>query len=216
MTRGLEASFEIMTQRIFLWKKWLKLFFERNLTQRIGPFLCLTQRIVFFLKTQRIEPFFLLDATNWTFCLFAAKNWAFFWKLLKELNLFCMTLRNELFQIWLTELNFFSNMTQRIYLKNIFLKDLNPFLFDSKNWPFSNMTQRIEPFFFEYDAKNWTLLLRIWRKELNPFFFEHDAKNCTLFLWIWAKNWAFFYIWLKELNLFFSEYDSKNWTIFLM
>ena len=139
------------------------------------------------------------------------------------------------FQIWLKELNFsFWKKTQFIKkcLKELFsmtqkdliflwLKELNPFLFDSKNWTF-----------FKYDAKNWTLFLWIWRNVLNPFswnmtqsiepfFFEYDAKYWTLFLRIWrkvlnfflfdAKNWTFY---LPQRIEPFSQYDSKNWTIF--
>ena len=101
------------------------------------------------------------------------------------------------------------------------------------------MSQRIEPVFFKYDAKNWTLFLWIWRKELKPFFFEYDAKNWTpfslnmtqrigpLILWMWRKElnpfslnmtWRIelffqyaFFSWIFEF-LFLKKNDSKNWT----
>ena len=62
-------------------------------------------------------------------------------------NWFSMTQRFEFF-LRRKELNLF-----------VRLKELNPFSL--------NMTQRIEPFFFEYDAKNWTFLC--------------DAKNFFFF-----------------------------------
>ena len=57
--------------------------------------------------------------------------------------------------------------------------------------PFFSNTQRVAPFFFQYDAKNWTL------------FFEYDAKKRT----------PFSFIWRKELKHLIKKYDSKNWTV---
>ena len=99
------------------------------------------------------------------------------------------------------------------------------------------MTQRLEVFFFQYDAKNWTFLV-----------FQYDSKNWTFFkmlkelnlssIWITFlhdSNWTLFLInttqrveffhkkWLKALNTFlnltervepFFALDSKNWTFF--
>ena len=100
---------------------------------------------------------------------------------------------------WLKELD------QNFWLKEMF------FLYGSKKWFFVwlkelifCMTQRIETFFFEYDAENWNLFLWIWRRELMPFSF-FAAKNWNFFLFA-ANDWAFF---------FFKNFiDSKNWTFF--
>ena len=87
------------------------------------------------------------------------------------------------------------------------------FKYESKISTLFSNTQRVAPFFFEYDAKSWTLFLSIRRKELN------------LFLWIWRKemNTFFFHltqriepiyqeVWLKELSRV-SKKDSKNVTL---
>ena len=139
-------------------------------------------------------------------------------------------------------------MTHRIepLFKNhfsIWLKVLNSSN-NSKNWIFFlNITQRIIPFFFEYDAKNWTLFW-IWRKELNSLWtwlerieplFEYDSKNWISF-WVWLKKSNFFFLnttqkieilvekIVKTFKMVFlqdsknrtrfSQYDSKNWTFF--
>ena len=101
----------------------------------------------------------------------------------------------------------FSKMTQRIQLFLIWLKELNPFF---------NTTRRIEPFFLQYDAENWSFCSWIWRRELNllflnmtqriePFFLEYDSKSWTFFMTVSFLKKK----WVKELNLF--QYDSKNW-----
>ena len=94
--------------------------------------------------------------------------------------------------------------------------------------PFFSNTQRVAPFFFEYDAKSWTLFLSIRRKELNPFL-SSDAKNWTILSRSMTQRiepcvkkrlkecnscWRthrieplfmnLFSIWLKELKSFFS------------
>ena len=65
------------------------------------------------------------------------------------------------------------------------------------------MTQRIDPFFFEYDAKNWTFFFFNITQRIEPLF-EYDSKN-----------WISFWVWLKKSNFFFFEYDSMNRTHFL-
>ena len=118
-------------------------------------------------------------------------------------------------------MDLFENLTQRIELLKVWLKALNPlFHYESTNRThFSNMSQRIEPF-FEYDSKNW-FFFEYWLKELN--FFECDAKNWTFFLGydakidpfspkFWqkkSKNWTFFSKVTQRI-----EYDSKDWTFF--
>ena len=135
---------------------------------------------------------------------------------------FCMTLRIELFEIWLGEMNFFfSNMTQRI---DFFDKNDSKnwiFFFEkrylSKNWCFFlNMTQRIEFFSMQRIELFFNMTQRI------ELFFLNWTQRVELFYWIWLKefnlffflNWTqrvepFYWVWLKELNLFF-EYHSKN------
>ena len=88
-------------------------------------------------------------------------------------------------------------------------KALNPlFQYESTNRThFSNMSQRIEPFFY-FDSKNWTFF-EYWLKELN--FFEYDAKNWTFFLGYDAKIDPFLLNFdNKELNFLFKN-DSMNW-----
>ena len=94
-------------------------------------------------------------------------------------------------------------LTQRIELFLwIWRKELNPFS--------SNMTQSIEPFFFEYDAKYWTLFLRLWRKVLNPFSLNMTQrielficrKELSLFLNMTQRIDPFSKIWHKEFNHF--------------
>ena len=146
------------------------------------------------------------------------RKWIFFcWMWHKELDFFfeCDSFflffkkyesKNWTFvwKIWLTEwsLSFqydtknwiFLNITQRI----------EPFSkYDSKNWIFFsrgpvNVTQRIEPF-FPYDSKNWLFGKRV--KDLNPFF-EYDTQN-----------WTLFFFWLRLKESIFFVYDSQNWTL---
>ena len=158
-----------------------------------------------------------------------------FWIWLKELNLFLFSnvtqrmnpffsqnvsiehlFHMSYFFTRLKELNLFLNVTQ----KNWFF-----FEYDSKNWTFFFFpwlkelncsektqrlifykTQRIEPFFFEYD---------VFYNEINPFSLSM-TQRIELFLNMIRKSWTiFFWIWLKELNLFFFEKnDSMNWTFF--
>ena len=96
------------------------------------------------------------------------------------------------FQIRLTELIFLTRMTQRIEpFFSCDAKNWTFFLFASKNWGFFlNMTQRIEPFFLQFDSKNWTFL-----------FLQYDSKN-----------WTFFNMTQRIERLF--EYDTKNWISF--
>ena len=93
--------------------------------------------------------------------------------------------------------------------------------YDSKNWTFFSVTQRIVFFkrltelisFVKYDSKNWTFFecdSKNWIQKhdsKNWNFYEYDAKNWTLF-WIWLKELSLFSVWLKELN-FFSIWLKK-------
>ena len=81
---------------------------------------------------------------------------------------------------------------------------------------FSKMTQRIEPFFFEFDAKNWTLFR--YDSKSWTLFFEYDSKNSTFFYHDSKElNLSFVKIWFKYLNLRLSmtqrsEPSFKNFT----
>ena len=79
--------------------------------------------------------------------------------------------------------------------------------YDSKDWTFFNMTQRIELcliqriepfFFFELRLTEYTFLIyltEMWLKELN--FFDCDSKN-----WIFndPKNWTCFSILTQRIE----------------
>ena len=152
MTQRVEVFFSIWREELNLscfpiWLKELNLFFFQN--------------------AQGIEPLFrmnyFLHDSNWTL-LWSIRlkeqnfshKWlkvlnTFFWIWLKELNLFCIGLK---------ELNFCFYLTQRIEFLSFCQK---------------TTTQRIELFsktrykelnFFQYDSKNFW----IWLEELNPFF----------------------------------------------
>ena len=148
------------------------------MTHRIEPFFNMIERILNFSKkmTHWIEPF--LQKKKWlkeTLKKKLKKKK----KCLNELNFFVTRL---------TELNFFSDTTQRI----------EP--------PFRNMTQRTQPFFLrwlqeliflEYNSQNWTLFYkRLFRihdsQKLNPFFGRMTQR---------IEPFCFFFQqWLKELN----------------
>ena len=117
------------------------------------------------LLTQRIVPFWKFDSKNWTI----------------------------FFTIWLTELNLFFYMAQRI----------EPFLF-------LNITLRIEPDLCFKKKKQLELIS--FSKRMDLFFTWHEELN--LFFWNVTQRIEpfFFWLWLKELNCFFN-YDSKNWTL---
>ena len=175
------------------WLERIESLSEYDSKNRTLFFLNTTQWIepAFFNMTQRIEPFSIG---------------------LQDLMLLSLTQRIELF---LTRTDrtgpFFLNMTQRI---EFFLGFFTCLLF-------SKMMHKIEPFFFEYDAKNWTLFSlnvtsRIWT------FLEYDAKNWTLFFFDAKKRTFISLIWMTPRIVFFKQkilnelnflkYDSKNWT----
>ena len=126
------------------------------------------------------------------FFKYDSKNWYIFWIWLKELNFFFdMTQRNWTFLLNATQrVEPFFNVIQRVFLTKMTLSIL----------PFLKYDSRIELFLKNYDSQNWTL----------PINMTHRME-------------PFFSIWLKELNPFrnitqrtepFSTYDSKNWTFF--
>ena len=173
-------SFWSMTQRIefFEQKNDSQNFFLTKIRIRLTELnLFSLIWLIFFKKSQIIEFSVWLKELNlllWTSFQYDSKRWSFFF-----------------FSFWLKEMNFFQ------YDAKIFsnwLKRVEPtFFHDSKKWPcFSKMTHRIEPLFW------------IWRKEWNPFFFEYDAKNWTLLSLNTSQRIEFFCLWIrrKELNPF--------------
>ena len=129
---------------------------------------------------------------------------------------------------------------------------MNPFLTwfifwkktSQRNWTLLiNITQRIEPTFFEFDSKNWTFFflpkLRLKACSLSK---KNDSKNSTFFFflnttlgidvfWVWLKDFSkkydtkncCFQMWLEKWTFFWNVarristlfyYDSKNWTRF--
>ena len=115
-------------------------------------------------------------------------------------------------------------MTHRIepLFKNhfsIWLKVLNSSNNSKNSTLFLNTTQRVAPFFFEYDAKNWTLF---WIDAKNWTLYEHDSKELNLFLTMIqrieslseydSKNRTFFFEYDSMNRTHFFECDSKNWN----
>ena len=147
--------------------------FVFNWDSKNWTFYYLTQRTeLFSYLTQCIEPFFLPQRIE--LCSkYGPKNWFFFVMWLKELNFFSL--------IWLTELTFF--MTLRIELFQLWLKEMNlVFKYDSIFFK-QKMTQIIECFFqyftenwFFYDSKDWIF---------------YDAKNWTFLVFQYvSKKWT--------------------------
>ena len=157
--------------------------------------------------THRIEPLFMNLFSIW---LPELKSFSFW---LKELNLAC-------FSIWLKELNLFLNITQRIELFLNMTQKNCTFLFleyDTKNWIFFYMIQRIEPFFskgskkFTYhDSKNWTFFT--WLKELNLFLNMTQRIEPCFKRWLKELNFKKL---IQRINFFFWRNDWKNWTFLI-
>ena len=176
---------------------------------------------------------FFCDPKNWTFFVECdPKNWIIVEKH-EELILFTnmtenwtlfepfhMTRRNDHFLKWLKELNLFEcdsknwNFSTKSESKNGFLEC------DSKNWKFSiwlkelNMTHRIEHLFS-----------RIWRTELNISFLEYDSQIFLYDSQNWTPELNIFLKRLKELfftkvtqriELIFWKYNPQDWTLSLI
>ena len=220
---------------LFFWKLKIDFF---HMTRRIEPaFFNMTQRIVFFefdskfflMDSKNRTPFFQYDSTNrtlfkmWLFSMIQrieplfwknnSKNWTWlkdlnslFSNLIQRIGLILMTPRLEASFLnydteFLLKIKWLKELDQILWLKEMI------FLYDSKNWFFC-MTQRIETFFFEYDAENWNLFLWIWRRELNPFsFLPQIIETFSSLPQIIEPFFQKF--WLKELN-FFSDMTQRN------
>ena len=182
-----KCLFFSLTQRIFLFDT---MYDSKNKLIVFGKYD--SKNWTFFQFDSKNWTLFLeCDSKNWTFFSkwlkelflffffqYDSKNWTlFFWICLNELNPFVNWLRelNPVFfffqydsktwpssKIWLSRIEPFENMNQRIELLKVWLKALNLFFqYESTNQThFSNMSQR------------------------NDFFFEHDSQN--------SKNWNFF------------------------
>ena len=217
---------------------WLEEYLQKFLTQRIMilSLEILTQRIdyceqkydsknwTFESVTQSTEPSFSIwvNESNPLF-QYESKTWTFFW--LEELNFFWILIqRIELFWIWRKELNLFSWIWRKDWSFSLKFWQQRIELSFQKWLNELNMTQRIEPFFFQFDSKNWTFCLfqnvtqRI--ELLNSFTNMAYSKSSThLNLFIWLNELDLFYMtlriepdwiitqriessfsWLKELN----------------
>ena len=189
-------------------KTWT-FFFELDSKNRTLFFECDSKFENFWLKnSQNIELFPKnYDSKNWFFLkkndakFFFKKIWFEEWNLLENMtfkqkhdskNWTLLTLTRRTDFLGLKELNFSSNMAQRIELllfsmsqrMGVFLvwrKELNPFPIWLKELdPFLNLTRRIQPFFWP------------WLERIEPFFclnmiqilepsFEYDSKKWTFF-----------------------------------
>ena len=239
-----------------MWLKELNFFFKcdsKNWTSFWIWFKELNFCQICTTQSQRIEPpFFQYDSTNRTpfFCMwlmfsYVLKNRFFIW--LKE---WYLTQRLEIyvFEIWFKELffyddsqtwsffskkydakNFFlKNMSQRIEPFFVWLKELNPFLYDSKNWTLFVWRKRIEPVCFEYDAENWTFFLicrkelsffffaKFWLKELSHFFLNRTERIELFYMTYRIEPLLFALIWFKEFEPCVKKNDSKNRNLFFL
>ena len=215
-----ELNFFDMTQRIepsFSHDSKTWPFFFKNMTFKNWNFwkydsnnwsflFCMTQRIEPFFSsvTQRMEPFLWIRLKE--------LNFFFLNKLLKELNLLKITQKIEPFflqkKIHRNKPSKFLNLTQNNVSNNWTL-----FEKDSKDWTlFSNMTQRVELFFFWKKTQRIELFFYMTQR-IEPFFF-YDSNTWTCSKKIESKNWTFFFLDAKNWTLFFFlEYDANNWTL---
>ena len=238
--------------KLFIFFENSKLIFFTWLEELNPPFSTWLRELFFFefdskfflMDSKNRTPFFQYDSTNrtlfkmWLFSMIQrieplfwknnSKNWTWlkdlnslFSNLIQRIGLILMTPRLEASFLnydteFLLKIKWLKELDQILWLKEMI------FLYDSKNWFFC-MTQRIETFFFEYDAENWNLFLWIWRRELNPFsFLPQIIETFSSLPQIIEPFFQKF--WLKELN-FFSDMtqrnefwkkkkDSKSWTCF--
>ena len=239
---GLNIFFDYDSQKLTIFLKYdqrIGLFLEYDAKNWTLYFLNLTQRInwtIFSNMTKRIEPFFSnmtqsndlfffeYDSQNWFFFEYDSQNWTFFvpflWIWPKNWTPFFLNMTHRIepfnFWKWLTELNLLFS----------WLKALNLFLNDSKNWTYFWMTQRIELIFEwlkELNFLKWLKELNFFQfrlTEMNPFFFEYDQRIGLFILEFDAKNWTFCFLSMTQrieplnylnttqrVQLFFFEYE---------
>ena len=229
-------SFFNTTQKLTR-KIWLGILFFLMWLEALNLLFCDSKNWT-FLKIWVTE----LNPSFWYY----SKNWTLFKIWLQELNFFSVELFFQydsknwtlFFRIWPKELNLFW-MTQRIEL--FLTHGLISWIWRKRFEPLcSDMTQRID-LFFSYDSKNWTLYswkgpwlkelnlfsirlevlifqTKLWLKEFNLFVFSKKKKHVTMtqrFFKILSELNFFFQMWLKKNELFFERY-SKNCTVFVM
>ena len=227
-----------MTLRIepFFQKKMTRrIDFLKNINQIKETFCWLKELNVSFTKkkTHRTEPIFSYDTLNWTLLSnMTHKNWTLLFYMTQRIepifqmtqrieydsknwmNLSNMTQKSFFFWTWFTELNLFSAL----------LIEWNIWEYDSKNWTFFDLTQRIEPSVL-HDPKNWTFF----------FFFENlcflkKSQIWTLFNMTQRIEPDFQNLTKKKMNPLHKRtqrigpekicltpttklfYDSRNWT----
>ena len=237
MTHGIEPFFPtwlIVIESFFFWhdsKNWtlfgiwlkeLKIFHE-FLTQRIESFLNMTRKSELFswmwltelnflwLKelsffsmtkillntTQRIEPFFFWKFVQRTFFQYDSLNWTYFSALPIEWN------------TWENDSKNWTFIAIKHDTKNWTSCEIKFVLHDPKNWTFSNMTQRIEPFW--PDSKNWAFFFFFFFLNVThriEFFFLKVTQRIELF-WKMTPRIDF----LKNITIkkLVFGWDSKNW-----
>ena len=157
------------------------------------------------------SKYFFKKTKHWTLWKYDSKNWTL---------LFDLTHRIEtIFSTWLKELNpSFQHDSNNWTLLFKMSQRIEPFLL--------NTTQRIEPFSFFSNSKNWNFLMtlrteffQMWLKKLFFFFFQKKVtRRIKPLKWLTKENFEYdstnwtFLIWLKEL---FFWNDSKK-LIFLL
>ena len=167
-----------------------------DMTLRVEPFFNMTHRIEPFLKTWfiEIEPFFTTWLENESFFSMTSRIF---------LQNVWLNSTDRFWKIWLKELKFFKEKRtlriepfSKIYFKNctfLFWKKRSKnclLLRNITRWIefFFNITQRLEPFFSQYDlqelnlfekydSKDWTLLFNMTQR-IEPFF-EHDSQKLS-------------------------------------
>ena len=163
-----------------------------------------------------------------------------FWMTQRIELLFNMTHRTEPFffnddriepfiSTWLTEIEPFFSTCLKVSTYPFWkrwLKELNLYVqFHSKNWTFSNLTQRIEPQ-RKNDPKNWSSWTNNLTRRIGSFFMNMAHRFCSLnmTLGIDLNLWHMTLKTVFEMTLrierlierfFFAKDDSKNWTLFL-
>ena len=126
----------------------------------------------FFHLIQIIEPYFKIGSKNWIFKAILSIEFFENKKNTEKIERIDWTLLGYhskdwtfLLKIWLKELFFLLNLTQRIVPFLFMIQILGPFSHDSKNWTFFFYVTQILDFFFE----------NFWFKEMDPFFFRTQS-----------------------------------------
>ena len=191
------------------------------------------------------------DSKNWTFFSKWLKEFFFsiwledlnplFWICLNELNPFVDWLRelNPVFfffqydsktwpssKIWLSRIEPFENMNQRIELLKVWLEALNPlFQYESKKWFFWTWLTKLKELklLLTNDSKSWTFLKKKHDSQ-NWTIFSCDSRNWTLLSNMSHRNWTFLFFMTQRIEPFlnmtrrmnlFSWIWRKDWSFSL-